>query len=134
MMIDVPALQCKNTRFPSEARKHCQKTLSQNILCSLKLPSGPPQIRFPANPAGLLYVFLSYNAPRGSLHSAPPKAFLMSYYNTVQLQVTCVWARKNRVEYEMDWRGARQNQIDKGEINDRWMYRRRWVDCELDPS
>lgn len=68
MKIYVPTLECKNNRFPSEPRKHCQKTPRQNIFCSLKLPCGPPQIHFSANPAGLLYVFLSYISPRGILH------------------------------------------------------------------
>lgn len=82
MKIYVPTVECKNNRFPSEPRKHCQKTPSQNIFCSLKLTSGPPQIHFPANPAGLLYVFLSYISPQGILHWAPPKVFLMSYCDT----------------------------------------------------
>lgn len=67
MKIYAPAHECKNNPFPSEPRKHCQRAPSQNILCSLKLPSGPPQIHFSANPAGLLYVFLSYISPRGIL-------------------------------------------------------------------
>lgn len=63
MKIYVPTLQCKNNHFLSEPRKHCQKTAIQNTLCSLELPSGPPLIHFPANPAGLLFVFLSYTSP-----------------------------------------------------------------------
>ena len=82
MKIYVPTLECKNNPFPSEVRKHCQKTLSQNILCSLKLPCGPPQIHFPANPEGLLYVFLSSIAPQRISHGASRKVFLMSYHDT----------------------------------------------------
>ena len=82
MKIYAPSLECKYNLFPSEPRKHCQRAPSQNILCSLKLPSGPPQIHFPANPAGLLYVFLSYISLWGILRWALLKVFLMSYYDT----------------------------------------------------
>lgn len=67
MKIYVPTHERKNSPFPSETRKHCQKTQSQNIPCSLKLPSGPPQICFSASPTGLLYVFLSSISPQGIL-------------------------------------------------------------------
>lgn len=71
MKIYVPTLECKNNPFPSEPRKHCQKPPSQNILCSLKLPSGPPQIHFSANPAGLLYVFFELYLSPGSFTLSP---------------------------------------------------------------
>lgn len=66
-----PALECKNNPFPSQLRKHCQKSPSQNILCSLKLPCGPPQIHFPANPAGLLYVFFELYLSPGNRMLSP---------------------------------------------------------------
>lgn len=65
MKIYVPAPACMNNPSPSESRKHCQKTQSQDILRSLKLPRGPPQIHSTANPAGLLCVFLCSISPRG---------------------------------------------------------------------
>lgn len=95
MKIYVPTLECKSDPFPSEPRKHCQKTPSQNILCSLKLPSGPPQIHFTANPAGLLYVFLSYISPKGILPWAQLKAFLMSFYDTT---LGHLWLRELKKE------------------------------------
>lgn len=134
MKIYGPSLEYKNNRFPSGPRKHCQKSPSQNILCSLKLPSGPPQIHFSANPAGLLCVFLSYISPQW----VPPKVFLMSCYDT---SVGHLWVRETGGRRKQNVEGGKHdeskrnkpNQIDRREISDRWMERMGWVDCESDP-
>lgn len=97
MKINVGAPECSNNPFPSQPRKHCQKSPSQNILCSLKLPSGPPQIHFSANAAGLLYVFLSYISPLGRSHWAPLWVFLMSYYDAT---VGHLWLRGTEERWE----------------------------------
>jgi len=102
--------QCKNNLFPSEPRKHCQRNPSQNILCCLKLPSGPPQIHISANPAGLLCVFLCYIPPLGILHWALLKIFLMSYYDRT---AGCQWPREIKERREGE-RSKRRNRKVEG--------------------
>lgn len=109
--------ECRNNPFPSEPRKHCQKTPGQNILCSLKLPSGPPQIHFSANPAGLLYVFLSYISPLGPSHWAPLWVFLMSYYDTT---VGHLWLRGIEERWEEErWKKKAKKQKWKAQEKER---------------
>lgn len=117
MKIYVPTLECKNDPFPSDPHKHCQKTPSQNILCSLKLPSGPPQIHFSANPAGLLYVFLSCISPQGILHWALLKVFLMSYNDTTVGHLWLKEIEESRKEERWTWRKRREIEVKHNELN-----------------
>ena len=107
-----PALECKNNPFPSEPRKHCQKSPSQNILCSLKLPSGPPQIHFPANPAGLLYVFFELYLSPGN-HTLSPAAGLFNVILRYNCRSSVTGERRGEMEDEGKGKSREEGKVGR---------------------
>lgn len=121
MKIYAPTLQCKNNHFPSEPRKHCQKAASQNILCSLKLPTPDSLLCQPCRPA--LCIFELYLSPGSSVLSPTEGLFnVMLRYNCRSPGTEGNQRRKRswklKVEVETQWTEEvqKQNQIE----GDKW--------------
>lgn len=135
MKIYAPTLECMHDPFPSKPRKHCQKPQSQKILCSLKLPSGPPQISLPCQPCRPALCIFELNLSLGNFTLSRTEG-LFNVILWIQPWVIWDWEEQQKDERQRgqkqgkggearntkDWRGAKTIP-EREEINDRWMER-----------